>query len=462
MAPCHFNKLPNELLAQIFTEVADFNGAPPSTVSFALEPSLLLTKSPEQPLKISSLVCHRWRKVTLPLLFQHAVVTLDGDAAWLRLCPNLSFYIKTRYRKKTPKMLAVVAKIDSLAESLNLDESDRAVADRPLGFEFMEEDDRTYPAEYFHWLPSVKGKCEEFLAFLEENDLAKVVQTLVVSTPNRVTERQSNFEDTLLFNNMKVLWRHIFKTLDLCQVIVAAPPSTMAALTGCEEDTWDDWLFQMPLHYLKFAIATLPAQHSRGSKTKLPPNQTLCRKETWLHNAKPWAHMAYNEGTSLRAYGHYEYQWKQSPRVLPSLVKWLAREIKTAHPPLVESVEYISLFPYASHVHDFVLWIALLPHLREFKVKLADPDLLDDSKLMGKAQPSDVYSEWEKCYQIISHNFLFVAKDGTVFISNDTKYPALKKQVLENFKRRSIMSLSNRLIVEEEDDVIRWRVQEAN
>ncbi len=81
-------------------------------------------------------------------------------------------------------MLALVAKIDSLAKSLNLDDSDRAVADRPLGFEFVEKDDRTYPAEYFHWLPSLKGKFEEFLAFLEENNLAKVVRTIVVSTPN--------------------------------------------------------------------------------------------------------------------------------------------------------------------------------------------------------------------------------------------------------------------------------------
>jgi hypothetical protein len=354
-----------------------------------------------------------------------------------------------------------VKKIDELTETSMLDTSVEGSANRPLGFEYIEEAERIYPTEYFHWMPSLKGECEQFLEFLRQHDLERVVKSLAVYAHNDVTERRSSFEETILYNQVKSLWRQLFKSMTFDQIIIIAPPSTMATLAGCEEDTWDSWLFQMPYHYLKFAQNSGMAHAQNTTDGPPPSSPKACWREMFLYNVRPWTHMAYNEGTSLRAYSHYEYQWKKPPRVFPNLVKWLVREANSSQACMLQSVEYISLFPYVSHLRNFMLGLASFEHLRELKVKLANPDLLDNSDRMGKAQSSDVYNGWEHCYQLIGHQFLAVAKDGTVFISLDTKLPALKDQVRDRIERRSAAQLAHRLIAEEEDDVTKWRVAGA-
>jgi hypothetical protein len=106
--------------------------------------------------------------------------------------------------------------------------------------------------------------------------------------------------------------------------------------------------------------------------------------------------------------------------------------------------------------------LASFEHLRELKIKLANLDLLDNVDLMGKAQSSDVFNEWEHCYRIIGHHFLGVASEGTVLIPFDTKYATLRKQVRDCIEQRNVVPLAHRLIAEEDDDLIKWRIKEAS
>lgn len=462
MTVCHFHKLPNELLVQVFADIADLQAAPASTANFMLEPSAGLAKASRTPLKDLSLVCRRWRIVMLPILFRYACVALDTTSLWLRLCIGLSKNIKA-HCQKTPRSLSLVKKIDDLAEASVLDKSAAGAEDRALGFEYSSEELQAYPEEYYHWIPSCKGEASRFLEFVERHDLTSVVKGLVVYAHKEIAEDRSNFEQTILYNEVKKLWRQIFRTIELEQLIVAAPPSTMAVLTGSQDDPFDSWLFQMKYHYLRFSRNSTIRSASKPNNSSPSSSPDGCSRETFIYNIRPWTHMAYNEGTSLRAYGHYEYQWKQPPRVLPNLIEWLARERTSPRTPKLETVEYISSFPYATHMRHFVLGVASIPSLRELRVKLANPDLLEDKKLVGKAEPRDVYHEWESCYKLLSHHFLAVAGENAVLTTLDTKHATLKKQVLDCIESRGIVPLSSRVRREEDekDGIVRWRIAEA-
>ncbi|KIV99473.1 uncharacterized protein PV09_08893 [Verruconis gallopava] len=459
---CHIQRLPEELLLQVLAEVADLDGGPPSASRFGLEPSAELTKSANQPLKVFSLVCWRWRNVAKPHLFQYARVCLPCDAGWLRLCTGLSQWIRANCRK-TPKMLRLTGKIDNLVQSLTFDSSVDVDADRALGFEFMPQGEDVWPTEYYHWMPTAKTDVAQFLNFVQRNNLVEKIKSLVVFAHKSLNEKRSSHEESIIYDEVKTMWSEIFKALPLQRVLVVAPPSTMAVLSGGTDRAWDSWLFQMPYHYLEFSSpqdSTDEVDHTDASLPRRPQGRSF---ETLLCNIRPWTHMAYNEGTALRGYGQYEYQWKKLPYVFPSLIEWLVKERNSARTPKIRTIEYISLFPYASHLRNFVLGLASMEHLRELKVKLAEPDLLENAELMGKAQPSDAYNEWDHCYRIIGHHFLALAQPGTTFISADTRFAALKSQIQDCIERRSVVPLAHRLVMEEKGDgTIIWKVRDVS
>lgn len=80
-APASIERLPNELLANIF---GFLDSIKPSSSESALldEPSFDLTKSEHVPYKAASRVSRRWRRITIPLLFKHAQFTVRETEPW--------------------------------------------------------------------------------------------------------------------------------------------------------------------------------------------------------------------------------------------------------------------------------------------------------------------------------------------------------------------------------------------
>ena len=405
MATCCINDLPTELLLQILDDVTDPNGRPPSDVNFSLEPSANLTKSASRPLKTLSLVSKRWREAVLPSLFRHASVTFSAGPWGSKSCSSLR---------------------TDLQQSSQSPHS-----------------------------PPQEGEINQFLDFLTLFGLLAKVRTLVVYASEGIPSERSNHEQSLFLAEVKSFWRIVFRKLSLEQIIVAAPPSLMIALSGAIDHRWDEWLFKMPWHYLRLSRN---ASTSNLASTSFPRDPGTPVRETFLYNIAPWDHMAYNEGTHLRGYGHYEYQWTVPPAIFINLLDWLAKEKSCLRTPTIESVEYICAYPYSKHIFSLAQALAKQKTVRELKVKLADPDLLSIPELIGKGQPSDVYSEWEECYHHIARTFLAPADRETKLIAEDWRHATLRDQVQRCIERRTLMPHTYDPVLEEEDGVMTWTV----
>jgi len=303
---------------------------------------------------------------------------------------------------------------------------------------------------YSYWVPAEWDEVQRFVEFLVTNDLLKFVKNLLVYARKGVEKIRTSSMETLIIQETKNLWRKIFSTINPRQLIIVAPPSTMAILAGSDDGEWDSWLFDMRCHYLKLSTPLGSSHEASGeaySSTPTTPTGRSCQR--FVYNIRPWTHVCYNEGTAIKGYGHYEYQWKKMPAILPNLMEWIAK----GQDPQVQSLNYTSLFPYRSHLKDILHPLERLPHFREFRTKLADPDLLDDKERLGKAQPSDLYREWENCHSAVGE-WLASMRGGTVYSTADTDNPNLEALVVKNVGETS--HRVPRPLLEKKEDPLRW------
>jgi hypothetical protein len=443
-------KLPNELIFEIFGYITDLNAEPPSVSKFSLEPSKQLTRSSHQPLKTLSLVCQRWRNILLPDVFRHVCVTLNPRPRWLCLCASLERQIRGqrgRSRHADQVLKTIQARVEISPERAWTSKA----PENAMGLEYVEDCEKDLlllPGEFLHWLPSIRGEINNFLKFIVEKGLQSEVKSLVLQAHQELTPHLTGIEESIIMREVNILWRAFFETLSPPRLVIAAPPSTMAALTSSREGSSDTWVFELPIHYLSFSMQEPKAEHKVSSSrpgsadsTSTTDSQKSGKQRTQLcpSNLRPWTHMAYNEGTMLPAYAHYEWQWKKPPQVLPYLLYFMHRQQKCERSPNLQSFEYISIFPFAEHIESVMQSLSKFKSIRSLKVKFAEPDYLDDSARLGKGQTSDVWAEWKDCYTKVIRKFLQVAREGAVFESVDTERAELRKSVVEIFSKWAVL-----------------------
>jgi hypothetical protein len=416
--------LPTELIRQIFSTVANFDAPPPSAEKFCEEPSPELTRSTNKPMKALSWVCHRWRDIILPELFKYSRVSLNCDSQWLSLSAELAQHLQCDRS----------ARARDLIREIQATQAHQLITAMPFkyiapGDEYMQK----IPCNHYHWVPSSRGNVDSFLQFIEKYELTSRVKSLVVYTEQEVERYRENIEEVLAVREIATMWRNVFHCIDPERVVIAAPPSTLAALASSREDSMDTWAFEMTLHYLCFSTTSpyedLLAESTRplssasavsGSASTPPSPTSVVKSPTCILNMRRWRDIAYNEGTMIKGYSHYEYQWKCPPRILPVILLWLSKEPATSpHTPQILSVQYTSLFPYTEHINTIARILSSLPSLRYFDVKLASTKLLDDKMIVGRAQMSDVWSNWKDSYRFIWSCWLRTAPVGTIFRSRD-------------------------------------------
>jgi hypothetical protein len=483
MAVNYFAALPNELIHHIFSEVADFNAEPPSSTKFTNEPSPELTRSIHQPIKVLSLVCHRWRQIVLPELFRNSRVTLNCAHQWLRLCPGVSRHLR-RHSKRSSRASELFSDIQAMeSRQLNKVTEGPEYFDAPLSFEYISEEDdilMNVPRQYLHWIPSPRGNVESYLKFIKDYGLTSKVKSLVVYTEQEMEQHRKDAEDLLAIRETTALWRNVLTYINLSRIVIAAPPSTMATLASSREDSGDTWAFEMPLHYL--CLSTISPHEGLFTETSPPltnssrasispisyPSPALTskpsspRSPTCLLNMRPWRHISYNEGTMIKGYSHYEYQWKTPPKILPVILLWLSKEpAHSPQTPRILSIQYTSLFPYKDHINYIAGILPSLHSLRYFDVKIASTKMLDDKEKVGRAQMGDVWQNWKDSYDVIWRQWLRAAPVGAMLRSRDVDegdrlVGSIRKRVQCERLEKTLVGQRVIKVLKEETEEGRW------
>lgn len=398
------SRLPDELLLQIFSHLDLKTATAPSIERFDDEPSITLTCSTDTPIKNLSQVSRRWRSILLPVLFAYSRLHLPSCKRWLvystKLQRHIFFHVKGR-PKRSAHEDDVIQDVENFVHGLPCNATLRP----GLAVCYIEDADhylKDSPEECKIWAPSPRGTVDEYLAFLRKNGMERHVRSLVIQSDFPYPDDASTLELNCANLEVQHLWRAIFSTVDPSRVVIAAPPSIMASLTESRMGTRDAWMFEMPMHYLEIdkpESETVRATLKDPSPPPSPPYHVN------LFNHGPWTRLAYNEGSSVPCYAVYEYFNHSAPRILQHILLWLAKD--APHNPRatkLNSLKYVSIFPFGRHVWQTLEPINRMPSLNSLVLKLApspDSDVLDDGR-MGRSDRNDCWQEHTRsCKQVV-------------------------------------------------------------
>lgn len=292
------------------------------------------------------------------------------------------------------------------------------------------------------------------MEFVREKELQTEIKSLVLQTDQEMTPHPTAIEQTIILHQVSLLWKMFLNTFRLGRLVIATPPSTMAALT-CTRDSPESWTFEMPLHYLCFSLDAWNTKGIRGNSPTSRPSSSDSntssasqkRVQARPHNLRPWTQIIYNEGTMLPGYAHYEWNFNNPPLILPTLLNFIHRECnfmrrerECERSPMMNLLTYISNFPFAQHVKEISQELAHFKDLKKLKIKFAEMEYLDDGhSRLGRGQMSDVWKEWEDSYKNIIKHFLKPAQAGTSVECLDTVHTRLFEDVDKMMKENSLL-----------------------
>ena len=420
------NALPEELLLLII----NFLDSPsPSSCKLRLEPSLSLTHSPERALKQLSLVSKRWRRLVLPALFVCTRLRLDAppDIGWntCRVCDEAAISTAGPYAPHQREGNAspaddyhaemVTAALAQCNASLRAGRSDDEA--QQMGEIAFATKERLLPSTALAWIPRFYHPMLDFIRFLREHDLAKIVDSFVLYTDQMLGEKLHRFPHEVAdkdwrFPASAAFWAHLLTVIDPSTVTILAPPIDLACLTNCAIDTFGDWAFgEMDFHILSLRQSSTHTPQTNSciptysSLQPIPATYPSIARSSVLA-LRPWTHLSLNEGPFLKAYGTYEFFERGPPSVVYSIKDsiirnspqpertWTASKPPTSTRPLssLESLDYTAIFPFANHA-DFS---PILHQISSLSLQLA-PDaqsnILNDRARLGKADLADCWTE---------------------------------------------------------------------
>ncbi|PSN66556.1 hypothetical protein BS50DRAFT_496157 [Corynespora cassiicola Philippines] len=403
--------LPNELLDQIALNLDD---EPPSVYKFSHEPSTQLTSSKVTNLKALSLVSWKWRKITLPILFRFCQIRLDPDPQWVPIDARLIESMQGQLTRLSNHEFLIYQKMRSKLKTSSVFAFGEAFDDLLMNLcRVQDGDDFLKSAPHVLWLPHLPPRFSIFAQFVACNNLKNRIKSLVVYTEKEYELRHVATADAPLSRAVTELWTRIFLHLEPLRVVVAAPPSTLAGLLDTQMLSSDTWAFDMKMHYIELRQPE-PIRHHHLDSSCRPWGVSL------IHQ-RPWSHLAYNEGSSVSAYSTYEYHLKQSPKMLYLILSRLAKEVRACCN--IESFSFFAVFPFGTNTSTVIRALQRIPTLRQVQFKLApgsENDLLSSTERMGRAQPRDLWLEWNESYRAIA-GFLgtYDFSDGSEFVSSD-------------------------------------------
>ncbi|CAI6340869.1 unnamed protein product [Periconia digitata] len=420
-----FQRLPNEILLQI---TAHLDSPAPSIAKFAHEPSTTLTDADQTPLKNLSCVSWRWRKIVLPMLFRYSRIQLDPTPQWVPIDARILDNMQGQLTKLSNHEFQVYQHMRSKFKSSSIFAYDESFDDLLINLCRIDDGDEFLKSiPDILWFPHLpKSDFLHYAEFVQQYELKYHIKNVVIYTDKSYELRHVSTAEAYLSKVVKEIWSTIFQVLEPTRVVVSAPPCTLAGLLDVAMMSSDTWAFDMKIHHVEFI--------QYGQASQIQHTTPQCRPwETALVHRRPWTHLAYNEGSSISAYSTYEYHLKQSPRMLYLLLLRLAKEVQDCCN--IRSFSFIGVFPFHTNIRVVIHALQKIQTLEEVKFQLApgpENDLLNETKRMGRAQPSDLWLEWNESYKNITC-FLgtYDFADGASFTSKDCSVAAVKQDVGE-------------------------------
>ncbi|KAF1831911.1 hypothetical protein BDW02DRAFT_28143 [Decorospora gaudefroyi] len=427
--------LPNELLIQIASQL---DLEPSSIIKIAHEPSDQLTCSDSKSLKSLSQVSWRWRKIVLPILFRYARISLDEDPQWVPIDARLVDSMQEQMSKLSNHEFLIYTKMRGKLKSSSGSAFEEPFDDLLIDLCRVQDGDEFFKSlPSILWLPQLPKAFADFGRFVTQYTLKHHIKSVVVHTDKEsgLRVRHIATADPPLDRAVSSIWNQVFSCLEPTRVVVAAPPSTLAALLDTEVLSLDDWAFDMRMHYIEL---------SQSEPPKPEHMTTECRPcQSPLIHRMPWNHLGYNEGSSITAYSTYEYHLKHSPMIINQLLIRLARETQDCCN--ITSFGFTGVFPFATKITSIVRALHMIPTLSKIAFHVApgpENDLLSNAKRRGRAQSSDFWLEWRESYKVIaSYLGVLDCADGAEFLSGDCDGRQLAAEVgecLEILRKRGV------------------------
>ena len=315
------------------------------------EPSIMMTKSENKPLKNLSITSHFLRSLTLHRLFRFSRVALQ----------NLLFR-ESQWQGEYSRSLSTCLDI------------------------------------------------ERFLNFLTGRSIAHYVEGVVLYTQNDLEvqhqqQSQSGTSDTERNLQLVGLCRSIVARIgNLRFVTICAPPSTLARLVCCAIQTQDAWAFDMPLHVLH-----LSRPLDRADPVSLPAPQAFD-----LLHLLPWTHCTLNEGSSLKVYNTYEYYSKTSPSILNQFPYLAEKSAPVPLSRSMKTVDYIAIFPLLGYHSSIFGFLQRLPSVEKLGMQLVphpDDRIFENQSRVETALLADMWLEFKADYRRVLQNVLIHSRE---------------------------------------------------
>ncbi|KAH0545140.1 hypothetical protein FGG08_000752 [Glutinoglossum americanum] len=233
-----------------------------------------------------------------------------------------------------------------------------------------------------------------FLRFVDTQTLGRHIESIVVvgsGGPNGCIDR---FRET-----GRSFWPLLFAHVDPKDVIVYSTPEFVDILTAFDLFLDDAWAYEIPFQLLHLQQSREHWQRERlqplGSIRSLPEAHFIPHR---LLVARPWAHLAIYDGSSIKCYRTYEF-WNKTPPSILQKPYTLGSDLKN-----LTSLGFTAIFPQTSHVLLLLKSICLLARLKTLRVQLlpaSDSASLVEMVTTGGIDPSDVWREITECYLLI-------------------------------------------------------------
>ena len=208
------DELPEELQLHVFEYL---DSVPPSELKARQEPSLDLTYSINHPLKDISLVCKRWRRIVLPLLYKHACLHLNRPSRpGRRTCSACAAQQATKpNRNGTP----------CAADAYHFPDG---TTEKAIGM----------IATATH-VTRVYDCSRDFVKFLQSQNITQIVCSVVVSSLRIDYSELESFptiQSKWHYGAAAALWQLVLSVIDPKRVVILAPPTELAWLTNTAVD----------------------------------------------------------------------------------------------------------------------------------------------------------------------------------------------------------------------------------
>ncbi|KAK7533471.1 hypothetical protein IWX49DRAFT_313855 [Phyllosticta citricarpa] len=346
------DSLPNELRLQILSYL---DSEPPSATRFFDEPSPpFLTVSCRCDLKRLSLVSRSWRRIVIPSLFRHVRLFLGQMRAPVLVPTTNNVYdvqdvrsqvlVSTNpywFRDLEPQVLD--KGLATSSDSWRMPVPATLYQMSGLGLQVPVSSTNRY------WLRDLEPQVAKFLDFLKRNAMKRHVKSLVLCTnfelaPGSAHDRKINQDQSIDF------WDAIFSCIEPQAVKLAAPPTSLATLTGSPGKCFVDESRAYDMHCHLVELRQHPQHFGVQRRQRCSRENRHLHPAATLMTKRRWSHIGYNEGISSAKYP-YPYRHKGCPSILGDLLK----EDMDSYVP--QSLAYISIYPSTENLEPVLKWL---------------------------------------------------------------------------------------------------------